>query len=219
MRDAQGAFNRPLFTHLLTAEWLPNALPDLHATLTNAATPRVADIGCGVGWSSIALGRAYPRCVVDGVDSDVASIDQASKHAADAGVGGRVTFRVHEAADPLPATAYDAVFIFEALHDMAHPVAALTAARQMLRPGGVCVVMDEKVADDFTAPGDEVERFMFASSVLHCLPVGRATEPSAGTGTMLRRGTLDQYATEAGFRPPTTLSVEHDFFRLYRLEA
>ncbi len=76
----------------------------------------------------------------------------------------------------------------------------------------------ERVADEFTAPGDEVERFMFAASVLHYLPVGLATQPSAGTGTMLRRTTLERYASEAGFTSAVTLPVEHDFFRLYRLD-
>jgi 2-polyprenyl-3-methyl-5-hydroxy-6-metoxy-1,4-benzoquinol methylase len=154
---------------------------------------------------------------VDGFDSDAASIQEANAYARAAGVADRVQFQVHNAADPATKQ-YDAVFIFEALHDMSQPVAALTAARQVLKAGGVCVIMDEKVADEFTAPGDEVERFMFAASVLHCLPVGLASQPSAGTGTMLRRSILERYATEAGFTSVTTLAVEHDFFRLYRLE-
>jgi len=193
-------------------------VPDLHQRLTTAPSSRIADIGCGLGWSSIALARAYPHSHVDAVDSDPASIDEASKHAADAGAADRITFRVHDAAEPLPADSYDAVFIFEALHDMARPVGALAAVRRMLRNDGVCIVMDEKVADHFTAPGDEVERFMFASSVLHCLPVGRAEQPSAGTGTVLRRTIVERYAAEAGFTSVTTLPVEHDFFRLYQLE-
>jgi 2-polyprenyl-3-methyl-5-hydroxy-6-metoxy-1,4-benzoquinol methylase len=217
MREGQGAFNRPFFTNVLTQDWLPNALPELNRRLSTAPPARVADIGCGVGFSSICLARAYPLCVVDGFDSDVASIQEANAYARAAGVADRVQFQVHNAADPATKQ-YDAVFIFEALHDMSQPVAALTAARQVLKAGGVCVIMDEKVADEFTAPGDEVERFMFAASVLHCLPVGLASQPSAGTGTMLRRSILERYATEAGFTSVTTLAVEHDFFRLYRLE-
>jgi 2-polyprenyl-3-methyl-5-hydroxy-6-metoxy-1,4-benzoquinol methylase len=219
MRDSQGAFNRPLFTHVLTADWLPNAVPHLHRRLASDRPSRVADLGCGVGWSSIALASAYPSARVDGIDSDAVSIDHANKLAAEAGVSDRLVFRIDDAANALPDREYDAVFIFEALHDMSQPVAALSAARQMLADGGVCVVMDEKVADEFTAPGDEVERFMFAASVLHCLPVGLAEQPSAGTGTMLRRSTMVRYANEAGFRSVTDLEVEHDFFRLYRLDA
>jgi ubiquinone/menaquinone biosynthesis C-methylase UbiE len=178
----------------------------------------VADFGCGVGWSSIAIARAYANCDVDGIDSDAASIDAANKYAADAGLTDRLRFLLDDAAATAPDASYDAVFVFEALHDMAQPVAALAAAKRMLREGGICVVMDEKVADEFTAPGDEVERFMFAASVMHCLPVGRAEEPSAATGTMLRRSIIERYASEAGFAAITDLGVEHDFFRLYRLE-
>ncbi len=218
MRDSQAAFNRPLFTHVLAGDWLPAAVPDLHDKLASAGSPRVADVGCGAGWSSVAIARAYPDCHVDGVDSDVASIEAANKFAADAGVADRVRFHLHDAIDPLPQSAYDAVFILEALHDMSQPVAALSSARDMLADGGVCIVMDEKVSDEFTAPGDEVERFMFAASVLHCLPVGLVDQPSAGTGTMLRRSIIERYATEAGFATITDLEVEHDFFRLYRLD-
>ena len=217
MRNGQGGFNRPLFANVLTQDWIPNALPGLHDRLWGGASPRIADIACGVGWSTIALAKAYPNALVVGIDSDVASIEDARKNAADAGVADRVTFRVHDATEPPSAGEYDAAFVFEALHDMARPVAALAGAREMLAPGGVCVVMDEKVADEFTAPGDDVERFMFAVSVLHCLPAGLAEQPSAGTGTMLRRSILQRYATEAGFATVETLPVEHDFFRLYRL--
>lgn len=216
MRDGQGAFNRPLYANVLTPDWLPNGLPDLHATLTGGGP--LADLACGVGWSTIALALAYPHATLEGIDSDVASVDDANKNASDAGVADRVTFRVHDVSEPLPEGAYDAVFVFEALHDMAQPVAALTVARRMLKPGGACMLMDEKVADEFTAPGDEVERFIFAVSVLHCLSAGLAEQPSAGTGTMLRRPLLDRYAAEAGYARVTTLPVDHDFFRLYRLE-
>lgn len=218
MRDSQGAFNRPLFTHVLTGDWLPNAIPELHRRLVSDTPSRVADLACGVGWSSIALARAYPSARVDGIDSDAASIEDANKQAAEAGLSDRLVFRVDDAVNALPDRGYDAVFIFEALHDMSQPVAALSVARRMLTDGGMCIVMDEKVADEFTAPGDEVERFMFAASVLHCLPVGLAEQPSAGTGTMLRRSTVIRYANEAGFRSVTDLDVEHDFFRLYRLD-
>jgi len=217
MRDSQAAFNRPLFTNVLAQEWLPNALPELHRRLSSDEPSRVADLGCGVGWSSIAIARGYPNCRVDGIDSDAASIEAANKYAADAGLANRLTFHQHGASEPAPEGAYDAVFIFEALHDMAQPVAVLEAARRMLADGGVCIVMDEKVADEFVAPGDEVERFMFAASVLHCLPAGMAEQPSAGTGTMLRRPIIERYATEAGFAGAEDLDVEHDFFRLYRL--
>jgi hypothetical protein len=68
---------------------------------------------------------------------------------------------------------YDAAFIFEALHDMASPVEALAAIRDLLAADGAPIVADEKVADTFTAPGDEVERSTTASaSGTACRPAG-----------------------------------------------
>jgi hypothetical protein len=78
-------------------------------------------------------------------------------------------------------------------------------------------VADERVAEAFTAPGDERERFMYGWSVLHCLPVGRVDAPALGTGTVMRPETLRRYAGEAGFSGVEILPIEHDFWRFYRL--
>jgi len=53
--------------------------------------------------------------------------------------------------------------------------------------------------------------------VLHCLPVGLAEEPSAATGTVMRAGTLREYAGAAGVESVEVLPIESDFFRFYRL--
>ena len=124
---------------------------------------------------------------------------------------------VHDASGPGLEGGYDLVTIFEALHDMNHPVAALEAARAALAPGGCVVVGDERVAERFDAPGDEIERFNYGWSVLHCLPVGTTEEGAAGTGTVIRPDTVRAYAAEAGFARVDVLPVEHDFWRFYRL--
>lgn len=80
------------------------------------------------------------------------------------------------------------------------------------------IVADEKVAEAFTAPGDEVERLMYGFSFLVCLPAGRSETPSAGTGTVLRPDKLRAYAAEAGFAGVDVLDqTHHDFLRFYRL--
>jgi hypothetical protein len=94
---------------------------------------------------------------------------------------------------------------------------ALRAMRGLLVEGGSVIVADERVADSFTAPGDEVERLMYGWSVLHCLPVGMAEQPSAATGTAMRPDTLREYARAAGFRDVEVLPIENDFWRFYRL--
>jgi 2-polyprenyl-3-methyl-5-hydroxy-6-metoxy-1,4-benzoquinol methylase len=115
------------------------------------------------------------------------------------------------------AGAYDLVTAFETIHDMSDPVSMLTTMRSLVNPGGAVFVADEKVAGAFTAPGDELERFMYGWSVLHCLPVGRVDPPALGTGTIMRPDILRRYASQAGFSGVDILPVEHDFWRFYRL--
>jgi hypothetical protein len=124
---------------------------------------------------------------------------------------------LHDASDPDLGGRYDLVTIFEALHDMNHPVEALKAARASLADGGSVVIADERVAERFTAPGDEIDRLNYGFSVLHCLAVGLLDDDSAGTGTVMRPDTVRAYAAEAGFGRVDVLPIEHDFWRFYRL--
>lgn len=214
-RDGQGRINRPAFTHEL-AGWL-RASEEVHARLSGDPPARVADVGCGQGYSTVAIARAYPKALVDGFDLDEASVGDSKQVATDSGVGDRVSFAVRDATELAQAGPYDLVCIFEALHDMARPVEALAGARVALAPGGSVLVADERVADAFTAPGDEVERMMYGWSVVHCLPASRTEEPSAALGTVLRTGTVERLAGEAGFSTVEVLRIENDFFRFYRL--
>ncbi|MGH3020748.1 MAG: class I SAM-dependent methyltransferase [Gaiellaceae bacterium] len=215
-REAQGDANRPLFANLLGSEWLP-AIPDVHERLLADPPARVADVACGAGWSTIAVARAYPKVTVDGYDLDESSVELARANLAGTGVEDRVAFQLRDAGDAELAGSYELVTVFEAIHDMSQPVEVLRALRGLVAEDGAVVVMDERVADVFTAPGDEVERLMYTYSVLCCLPVGLADTPSAGTGTVMRTDTLRRYATEAGFADVEVLPIEHEIFRFYRL--
>ncbi len=215
-REGIAEMNRPMFVNLLGSAWLP-ALPDVHARLQSAPPARVADVGCGTGWSSIAIARAYPHVLVDGFDLDEASIRTARANLAAAGLTDRVTFRVRDAADPGLAGRYDLVTAFETIHDMARPVEALRAMRALVADGGTVLVADERVGDTFSAPGTDVERLNYGFSVLHCLAVGMCDAPAAGTGTVMRAGTLREYAAAAGFRGVEVLPIENDFWQFYRL--
>ena len=214
MREGQAAFNRPAFTHLLGKEWLP-AIGDLDARLRAEPAARVADVGCGEGWSTIAMARAYPLARFVGIDLDGPSIETARRRATAAGLGHRVEFRQADAAGL--DGAFDAAIIIEAVHDMANPVPVLAAVREALTEGGSLIVVDERVAETFGAPGDDLERFMYGWSLTTCLPDGRSREPSVATGTVMRPDTLRGYASAAGFSATEILPIENDFFRFYRL--
>ncbi len=218
VHEAQELQNRPVFAKLLTTEWLP-ALPDVEARLRRVDPPaRVADLACGTGWSTIAMARAYPAARAVGLDLDPWSIQRARENAAAAGMADRAVFEERDAADPALAGAFDLVTIIEAVHDLSQPVAVLSAARGLLAPGGAALVVDERVAERFTAPGEPIDRIMYGYSLMFCLPNGLASQPSAATGTVMRPDTLRRYATEAGFSGFKILPVEHETFRLYRLD-
>jgi hypothetical protein len=80
------------------------------------------------------------------------------------------------------------------------------------------LVMDERVAERFAAPGDDVERLMYGYSLLVCLTNALAEEPSVGTGTVMRPETMRRYALEAGFQDVSVLPIDHPTFRFYRLD-
>ncbi|MCV2490915.1 class I SAM-dependent methyltransferase [Geodermatophilus sp. YIM 151500] len=213
-REAQAAANRPLFLGALGREHLPS-IPDVDAALRRGG--RVADIGCGFGWSSIGIALAYPEATVDGYDVDGPSIEAARRNAAEAGVADRVRFSVADVAAGTDGGAYDVVAAFECIHDLPDPVTVLREMRRLAGDDGFVLVMDERVAESFGAPGDEIERLMYGYSLLCCLADGMSTQPSVATGTVMRPDTLRRYAREAGFRDVEVLDVADDFFRFYRL--
>lgn len=213
-RESQAAANRPWFENQLSTA-LAGA-PAIHDVLAIPGC-RILDVGCGGGWSSISLARAYPAATVLGVDIDQPSVALAVANARGAGMSDRVRFLCQDAAS-LPEGTVDVAFAFECLHDMPRPVEVLHAVRRTLAPGGSLIVMDEAVADVFAPNGDDVERIMYGFSLFVCLPDGLSSPPSVGTGTVMRPSTLQGYGEAAGFGAFEVLPIEgFGFWRFYRL--
>ncbi|WP_456788957.1 class I SAM-dependent methyltransferase [Cellulomonas sp. P5_C5] len=215
-RTAQAALNRPLFLDELPRQIIPT-IPELHARL--AGTARVADIGTGEGWSSLGLAAAFPTSTFEGFDVDEPSVAAARRHAADRGLGDRVTFSAVDAARlrETRAGTFDVVMAYECVHDLPDPVGVLAAMRAITRDGGYVLVMDERTAEAFAAPADPVERLLYGYSIVCCLPDGLSTPGGVGTGTVMRPSVLAGYAASAGFSRVEVLPVDHELFRFYRL--
>jgi 2-polyprenyl-3-methyl-5-hydroxy-6-metoxy-1,4-benzoquinol methylase len=214
LRDGQGGINRPAFTHDLVDSWIP-AATDVHERLSQERGSKIADLGCGQGWASIATARAYPNADVIGVDSDAASIEDARQNAASQGVNAR--FEHGDAAQLSELGPFDLVLILEVLHDLARPVEVLSAVRKALTPDGVILVADEQVADEFSAPAGLLERMMYGWSISHCLPSAMVEQPSEAIGTVIRPPKIKDLARRAGFEGFDVVDVDAGFFRLYRI--
>ena len=215
MSEGQEFGNRPTFLAAL-ADWF-SGVEDVHARLSMGG--RMADVGCGGGWSSIALAEAYPNLTIDGFDLDESAVERARRNAAERGVSDRVRFHATDPAEADHGDGYDLVTAFECIHDMPQPVPVLRTMRTMAGADGAVIVMDENVQPSFVAPGDDIERLMYGFSTLVCLPDGMSHPGSVGTGTVMRPSTFEGYAKEAGFDRIEILPIDAGFWRLYRLHA
>lgn len=215
--EGQAGQNRNLFLYELPNDILPE-IQEIHTRLQADPPARVADIGCGFGWSAIGIARGYPKVQIDGYDLDQASVEGAKANAESAGLSDRVRFHCKDAGDADINGTYDLVTAFECIHDMPDPVSVLANMRRLANDHATVLVMDERVGDEFTGNDESgVEFLMYGFSVLHCLPVGMADKPSVGTGTVMRTETLREYARQAGYKGVEVLPINNVFFRFYRL--
>jgi 2-polyprenyl-3-methyl-5-hydroxy-6-metoxy-1,4-benzoquinol methylase len=219
-REGMADSSKLAYVEMMGTEWIP-AMPDLHERLQADPPARVADIGMGAGWTSIAMARAYPKANVDGFDLDPESVELAQRNVAEQGLSGRVKIQLRNAMDPELAGKYDLVTAFFCLHDMSQPVSALRTMRHLAGQDGTVLVVDPKGADRFLDPetNRKVERQYYGFSVLHCLPASMAEQPSAATGTVMRASTMRGYAAEAGFSDVEILPVEDEWSTYYRLRV
>lgn len=140
-------FFRPNYIANLIGNWIP-ALHGVEEKLKKGA--KIADIGCGLGSSTILMAKAYPNSEVYGFDYHEKSIELARANAEREGVGDRVTFAVASAKD-FPNHGYDFVAFFDCLHDMGDPSGAARYVRSTLKPDGTWMIV-EPFAED-TAEG------------------------------------------------------------------
>jgi SAM-dependent methyltransferase len=213
-REGIGLGNRPMYVNDYVARWIP-AMPDVEARLR--AGGRVADIGCGLGWSSICLAQGFPDAHIEAIDVDEASIAWARRNAREAGVADRITFHRCALEEAPLRGPFDLVTAFECVHDLPYPVAALRRMFDLAAPRGTVLIADEAVNDSLNANRTFLGRLNYNFSVLHCLPQAMIFPQSAGTGTVMGPSVLRGYAHEAGFSRVDVLPIEHPLWRFYRL--
>lgn len=188
-------FFRPGYVANLTASWIP-ALDGVEAKLKQGV--RVADVGCGHGASTIIMAKAYPASSFVGFDSHEASIEQATRAAAQAGVADRVQFQV-AAAKEYPGRDYDFVAVFDCLHDLGDPAGAAKHVRSTLKPDGTWMIVEpfanERTEDNLNPLG----RVFYSVSTLVCTPCSKAQEVGAALGAQAGEARIREVVTAGGF--------------------
>jgi ubiquinone/menaquinone biosynthesis C-methylase UbiE len=188
-------FFRPGYIANLIPSWIP-ALEGVEDKLRAGA--RVADIGCGLGASTILLAQEYPDSRFTGSDYHDQSIEIARKRASDAGVADRVRFEAATAAS-FSGSGYDLAATFDCLHDMGDPLGAARHVREALKPDGTWLVVEPAAADDTAGNMNPVGRVYYSFSTLLCVPNALSQPGGYSLGAQAGEAAIRRVVTDAGF--------------------
>ena len=188
-------FFRAGYAAHLIRDWLP-ALDGVTGRLT--AGGRVADVGCGLGASTVLLAEAFPASRFTGSDYHAGSVALATKRAADAGVANRVSFET-ASAQTFTGTGYDLVTTFDCLHDMGDPAGAARHIRQALAPDGSWLIVEPMASDTLEGNLNPVGRVYYNFSTLLCLPNARSQQGGTALGAQAGEAAIRDVVTGAGF--------------------
>lgn len=193
---AVGAFFRPGYVNAVVQAWLP-ALDGMLPRLKAGA--KVADIGCGVGFSTLLMAEAFPDSRFVGYDFHAPSIEQANAHARSHGLADRVSFETAAAKD-IAARDFDLITMFDCLHDMGDPRGCAAQMRKLLKPDGAWMIVEPLAAD---RPGDNVanpvSRLYYNASTVICVPTSLSQEVGEALGAQAGETKLTEVLTGAGF--------------------
>jgi SAM-dependent methyltransferase len=186
---------RPGYAAHLVSDWLP-ALDGVVDKLRSGAS--VADVGCGLGASTVIMAQAFERSTFAGFDIHEPSIQAAREAAAAADVQHRVRFDNATAKD-FPGQGYDLVCLFDALHDMGDPVGAARRVRESLAPDGTLLLVEPNAGDALEQNLNPVGRTFYGLSTVICTPGSLAQDVGLGLGAQAGQQKLTAVLHEAGF--------------------
>lgn len=188
-------FFGPSYVANLASTWIPS-LDGVQARLMNGA--RVADIGCGHGFSTHVMAKAFPESTFVGFDYHQESIDAARKVAREEGIDERCTFEAFDA-KTFPGRNYDLVTTFDALHDMGDPEGAARHVRSTLGPDGTWMIVEPVAGDRVEENLNPVGRAYYAASTLICTPCSLSQEVGLALGAQAGEARMRAVVTAAGF--------------------
>lgn len=187
-------FFRANYIANLVNSWIP-ALDGAKARLESGI--QVADVGCGLGASTILMAKAFPKSRFFGFDSHDRSIEQARTRAREAGVEDRITFSVAKSTD-YPGRGYGLIANFDCLHDMEDPIGAAKHARSAIAPDGAWMIVEPYANDRVQENLNPVGRVFYSASTMICVPHSLALKGPA-LGAQAGEGRLREVAVAGGF--------------------
>lgn len=190
---AVARFFRPGYRSNLVQHWLP-ALDGVVAKLERGA--RVADVGCGHGYSTAIMAEAFPNSSFTGFDFHAPSIAEAGRHAACHGGPGNLRFETARAQDF--AGEYDLVTFFDCLHDMGDPAGAAAHVRRALRPDGTWLIVEPFAQDSIERNLNPVGRLYYAASTMICVPAALGQDGGAALGAQAGQKRLREVVVDGG---------------------
>jgi SAM-dependent methyltransferase len=187
-------FFRPGYNANLVSQWLP-ALDGIVEKLKRGA--RVADVGCGHGYSTLIMAEAFPNSEFVGFDFHPASVEEAQAHARDHRGRGNVRFEV-ASAKSYPGNDYDLVTFFDCLHDMGDPAGAARHVRQSLKKDGAWMIVEPFAHDTLEENLNPVGRLYYAASTMVCVPTSLSQETAAALGAQAGEAKLREMVVDGG---------------------
>jgi SAM-dependent methyltransferase len=192
---AVARFFRPGYHNHLVSTWLP-ALDGVMKKLETGA--KVADVGCGHGWSTVLMAKAFPKSQFVGYDFHPGSIADAQAHARTHEVSANTRFEVGLAKD-YPGDDFDLVTCFDCLHDMGDPAGAAAHIRQSLKADGTWMVCEPMAGDRLEQNLNPVGRLYYAASTMICVPTSLSQEVGTALGAQAGEAKLREVILEGGF--------------------
>ncbi|HEY6314734.1 MAG TPA: class I SAM-dependent methyltransferase [Streptosporangiaceae bacterium] len=186
---------RPGYRQNIVDSWLP-ALDGMVDRLRAGA--RVADVGCGFGYSTIIMAVAFPKSTFVGIDYHAPSLDAAAKAASEADVTDRVSFEVAGGAN-FRGTGFDLITCFDCLHDMGDPQAVARRVLEALADDGTWMLVEPAASGRLEENFNPIGRFFLAASLAVCLPSAMAQHGPMALGNHAGEDALRAAVQSAGF--------------------
>ena len=121
-------------------------------------TPRdnVADIGCGPGYFTLPLAKFVINGKVIALDTSDEMIEACKTRLEQVRLGNVEVIKCDDYEFPVAPATMDGIFIAVTLHHPEDRVRFLSSAREMLKPGGWCFIVEWQPHDTESGPPQEI---------------------------------------------------------------